>query len=40
MNDNKHMRTIQSFVRRSGRLSKAQRIGLNELWPNYGIETC
>ncbi|HIF88402.1 MAG TPA: tRNA (guanosine(46)-N7)-methyltransferase TrmB [Candidatus Thioglobus sp.] len=38
MNDNKHMRTIQSFVRRSGRLSKAQRIGLNELWPNYGVE--
>ena len=32
------MRTIQSFVRRSGRLSKAQAIGLNELWPNYGIE--
>jgi tRNA (guanine-N7-)-methyltransferase len=35
---NEHMRTIQSFVRRSGRLSKAQAIGLNELWPNYGIE--
>ena len=32
------MRTIQSFVRRSGRLSKAQKVGLNELWPNYGIE--
>jgi len=38
MSDNKHLRTIQSFVRRSGRLSKAQRIGLNELWPNYGVE--
>ena len=38
MSENKHMRTIQSFVRRSGRLSKAQRIGLNELWPNFGVE--
>jgi len=38
MSDNKHIRTIQSFVRRSGRLSKAQKVGLNELWPNYGIE--
>jgi len=38
MSDNKHIRTIQSFVRRSGRLSKAQKIGLNELWPNYGVE--
>ncbi|MCS5591078.1 MAG: tRNA (guanosine(46)-N7)-methyltransferase TrmB [Gammaproteobacteria bacterium] len=34
----KHMRTIQSFVRRSGRLSKAQSVGLNELWPNYGVD--
>jgi tRNA (guanine-N7-)-methyltransferase len=38
MSNNKQIRTIQSFVRRSGRLSKAQKIGLNELWPNYGIE--
>jgi len=38
MRENKHIRTIQSFVRRSGRLSKAQKVGLNELWPNYGIE--
>lgn len=38
MSGNKHIRTIQSFVRRSGRLSKAQRVGLNELWPNYGVE--
>jgi tRNA (guanine-N7-)-methyltransferase len=38
MRENKHIRTIQSFVRRSGRLSKAQKVGLNELWPNYGVE--
>lgn len=37
-NSNKHIRTIQSFVRRSGRLSKAQSIGLTELWPNFGID--
>ncbi len=32
-----HLRKIQSFVKRSGRLSKAQSIGLNELWNDYGI---
>jgi len=37
-NTNKHIRTIQSFVRRSGRLSKAQSTGLNELWPNFGVD--
>ena len=31
------MRKIQSFVRRSGRLSKAQATALHELWPNYGV---
>jgi len=31
------LRKIQSFVKRSGRLSKAQIIGLYELWPNYGV---
>jgi len=38
MSENKPLRKIQSFVRRSGRLSKAQSIGLNELWPNYGVD--
>ena len=33
-----HLRKIQSFVKRSGRLSKAQAIGLNELWSDYGID--
>ena len=32
-----HLRKIQSFVKRSGRLSKAQAIGLNELWNDYGV---
>jgi len=35
--ETKPLRKIQSFVRRSGRLSKAQSTGLNELWPTYGV---
>lgn len=31
------MRTIQSFVRRSGRLTKAQQTGLGDLWQYYGV---
>ncbi|MDC1386855.1 tRNA (guanosine(46)-N7)-methyltransferase TrmB [Candidatus Thioglobus sp.] len=34
----KYLRKIQSFVRRSGRISKAQSIGLNELWHDYGVD--
>ena len=37
MTEVKSLRKIQSFVKRSGRLSKAQVIGLYELWPNYGV---
>ena len=37
MSNEKPLRKIQSFVRRSGRLSKAQAIGLTELWDDYGI---
>ena len=37
MTDTKHHRKIQSFVKRSGRLSKGQSLGLNELWSDYGI---
>lgn len=37
MSDNTN-RTIQSFVRRSGRLSAGQKYGLNDLWSQYGIE--
>ncbi len=37
MNEAKSLRKIQSFVRRSGRLSKAQATALHELWPNYGV---
>jgi len=34
-----NLRTIRSFVRREGRMTKAQRRALMELWPHYGIET-
>ena len=37
MTEAKSLRKIQSFVRRSGRLSKAQATALNELWSNYGV---
>ena len=37
MTETKHLRKIQSFVKRSGRLSKGQSLGLNELWTDYGI---
>ena len=33
----KTIRKIQSFVKRSGRLTEGQKYGLNELWPEYGI---
>jgi len=38
MSAEKHLRKIQSFVKRSGRLTEGQRFGLNELWPKYGID--
>ena len=37
MTEGIYLRKIQSFVRRSGRLSKAQSLGLNELWGDYGV---
>jgi len=37
MTEVKSLRKIQSFVKRSGRLSKAQAIGLYKLWPIYGV---
>jgi tRNA (guanine-N7-)-methyltransferase len=37
MTEVKYLRKIQSFVKRSGRLSKAQSVGLNELWGDYGV---
>ena len=37
MTEVKYLRKIQSFVRRAGRISKAQAIGLNELWNDYGV---
>ncbi|MDC0981413.1 tRNA (guanosine(46)-N7)-methyltransferase TrmB [Candidatus Pseudothioglobus singularis] len=38
MSEAKSHRKIQSFVKRSGRLSKAQSLGLNNLWSDFGIE--
>ena len=38
MNQAKNLRKIQSFVKRTGRLSKGQSIGLTELWRDYGID--
>ena len=37
MTEVKSLRKIQSFVKRSGRLSKAQAIALKELWSDYGV---
>ena len=38
MSEAKGHRKIQSFVKRSGRLSKAQFLGLNNLWSDFGVE--
>jgi len=37
MTESKH-RTIRSFVLRKGRLTAAQQLALDELWPHFGIE--
>lgn len=31
-------RTVRSFVRRTGRVTRAQARALEELWPRYGVE--
>ena len=36
--DEKHHRTIRSFVRRAGRMTASQERALEMLWPEYGIE--
>lgn len=33
-----HRRTIRSYVRREGRITKAQQRALTELWSRYGID--
>jgi tRNA (guanine-N7-)-methyltransferase len=33
-----HLRTIRSFVRREGRMTRAQAQALERLWPRYGLE--
>lgn len=37
MNSERHLRTIRSFVRREGRITRGQQRALDELWPKYGI---
>ena len=36
--DEKHHRTIRSFVRRAGRMTASQERALEMLWPEYGVE--
>ncbi len=36
--DNKPLRRVRSFVRRTGRLTEGQQRALDELWPQYGLE--
>lgn len=38
LDNNKAIRKIQSFVKRSGRLTEGQKYGLNDLWPKYGLD--
>jgi len=37
-NSSPPLRTVRSFVRRAGRLTVAQKIALDELWGEYGVE--
>jgi tRNA (guanine-N7-)-methyltransferase len=32
------LRSIRSYVRREGRMTRAQRRALHELWPRYGVD--
>ena len=36
--DNRHPRSIRSFVRRAGRMTPGQKLALEKLWPRYGID--
>lgn len=36
--ENKHLRSIRSFVKREGRLTAGQQKALETQWPEYGIE--
>ena len=37
MENDHHRRTIRSFVRREGRITRGQERALDQLWPKYGI---
>jgi tRNA (guanine-N7-)-methyltransferase len=36
--DGVYIRTIKSFVKREGRLTKGQEAALEQLWPTMGLE--
>lgn len=36
--NHQHIRTIKSFIKREGRLTKGQQKALDDLWPQFGID--
>jgi tRNA (guanine-N7-)-methyltransferase len=36
--EQKHMRTVRSFVMRAGRTTEGQQKALDEVWPEFGLE--
>ena len=36
--DNKHMRTVKSFVLRAGRMTEGQQKAMDDVWPQMGLE--
>ncbi|MCI0518114.1 MAG: tRNA (guanosine(46)-N7)-methyltransferase TrmB [Woeseiaceae bacterium] len=38
INSMREERTIRSFVKRSGRITRAQKAALSDLWPRFGVD--
>ena len=38
MSDEAHRRSVRSYVRRGGRITRAQKRALAVLWPRFGID--
>jgi len=38
MNEEKHRRSIRSFVKREGKMTKGQQNAIIELWPQFGVD--
>jgi tRNA (guanine-N7-)-methyltransferase len=36
--ENKHLRSIRSFVKREGKLTKGQQQAIAQLWPRFGVD--